>query len=591
MRSKVLFHLAAIATLALATGCAAKVCDTYPNLCDGAGGATSSSTSGSLTSTSSGTGGTGGSVPAGCVPTEGMPIGADCGVFVKSGATGDGGQATPLGSIAAGIGAVMDKPRVYVCGGDSFTGSITLASGVSIYGGLVCDGWIYGAANPRPTVTGTANAPGITVTSGAATSEIQSLNVVAVTATDPGASSVAIFAVSAKLELISVDLTAGDGAPGAPGQDGGAQANVAAGGGPGGNAMIGSTLPNGGLASSANACGDGATNGGKGGSGGLAANGSGTNGDGGDLNTAGNAGFGEVNAGWTCATGGTNGGGGPGLPGTDGMPGVGATITDFGTLDAAGYVNAVGGAGVNGTKGQGGGGGGGSKANTSTTNGAGGGGGGAGGCGGKNGTGGLGGGSSIGVVSFQSEITATSVNVSLGGGGAGGKGGDGQPGQGGGSAGAGGSLSGVTKAGCAGGVGGQGGNGGSAGGGRGGHAVGILYSGTAPGGSVAVAVPGAQEQAALAERTASMPEASAPSEPWRHSRTSRRRTFAFESPSRRPTRKGDSERPSRRLAFHVHPPSTTRANPRWDHLPSMSLPLAGRHLRCRRRVPRARRYR
>jgi hypothetical protein len=324
------------------------------------------------------------------------------------------------------------------------------------------------------------------VTAGADTSYLESVDLIAVAAKAPGASSVGLFADNAAVSLTNMDIVAGDGAAGAAGQDGGALMPDAPGGGAGG---VSPTNPNGGTASMPNVCSDGTSLGGKGGTGGMPANGVGSSGEGGDGGTGGDPGIGEAVGGWTCAVGGANGGVAPGAPGNSPMPGAGALTTDLGTLDASGYANATGHDGASGSRGQGAGGGGGSKANM-TLYGNGGGGGGAGGCGGKLGAGGGGGGSSLGIVSHAGTLTLASVKVSLGHGGAGGRGGNGQLGQKGGQGGGPGMGAGV-KNGCRGGDGGDGGNGSSGGGGRGGHAVGVLYSGAAPQGQAMIAVPGA----------------------------------------------------------------------------------------------------
>lgn len=443
-------------------------------------GGASSSSDGSTTSSQ----GTGGGPPAGCELAEGKAIGADCGVFVMAGASGDGSQTSPFGDIQQAIAAVAAAPRVYVCGGDTFEGSIDLPTGVSIFGGLACDGWTYAAANVRPQLQGEANIPTVTVSGGSGKSVIDSVDIEAATATTAGVSSIAVDAVSTTLDLRNCDLTSGAGADGAPGTDGGGQANPAPSGSAGQpGSAVGSLA--GGPKSADNVCPDGTTNGGRGGDGGPIMNNGGANGDGGDANTAFAGGFGETSMS-LC----TNGHGFPeaGATGTDSPFGDGAPATDFGTLSASAIQNASGNDGVNGTRGKGGGGGGGSKANT-TTHGAGGGSGGAGGCGGIKGTGGAGGGSSVGIASLHSSVSLENVGFTLGAGGAGGRGGNGQLGQPGGNSGAGG-MGGAVNDACSGGKGGRGGHGGSGGGGRGGHAIAIAYVGAPPRGTPIIATPG-----------------------------------------------------------------------------------------------------
>ncbi len=466
-----------ISTTLLGAGCYNLDICLSAHCVEGAGGTGSS---GSMTTSSTG-------IPTACALVEGQAIPADCGIFVKASATGSGTQASPVSDVVSAASSVKDKPRIYVCGGESFTGAVTLPSGVSVFGGLDCASWTYHAANPHPKLQGSANLPAVTITEGTQTSFLASIDIEAVDATTEGASSVAVLAANAMVDLEDVFLKAGNGKKGAAGMDGGAQPGVAPGGTLGGNA--GTAVPNGGAGAAMNTCDDGASSGGKGGDGGTAPSNGGLNGASGDAGSGANPGFGEVLGGWNCNQGGTNGGAATGTGGNDGTFGTGAPTTDFGTLSATSYINASGKDGQAGTRGQGGGGGGGSKA-TAALNGAGGGGGGTGGCGGHQGTGGGGGGSSIGVLAFHTTLTLTNVSISLGKGGDGGKGGNGQLGQGGGSKGGGGALgSGVKKA-CDGGDGGQGGNGGSAGGGRGGHAIGIAYAGAAPTGAPTIAAPG-----------------------------------------------------------------------------------------------------
>ena len=439
-------------------------------------------TSGTTTTASSSTG-----IAKECELVEGMPIGSDCGIFVKANATGgDGSQAKPFGEMHSAVAAAGAGSRIYVCGSDTFQGALSISSGVSILGGLDCATWSFGATSAHPKIQSTPDVPALTIASGAATTKLASVDFDAVAATTKGTSSVAIFADGAALDLQRVALTAGNGAPGADGTDAPAQATAAPGG---ANGAVGCAMPpSGGPSSATNTCDDGASNGGKGGDGGLKPSSSGGNGNSGDMGTGAAAGLGEVNVGWTCSVGGVNGGTNPGNPGTDGPFGAGAGVTELGTLSATGLQNAAGHDATKGTKGVGGGGGGGSKA-TAVCNGAGGGSGGAGGCGGKLGLGGLGGGSTIGLLSKGSTVTLSEVTVSLGQGGAGGKGGNGQLGQGGGAKGTGG-LGGTVNDACDGGKGGRGGHGGSAGGGRGGHAIALMYSGPAPTGMPSVAIAG-----------------------------------------------------------------------------------------------------
>ena len=128
----------------------------------GAGGNAGGSGGSGATGGNGGQGGEGGSViPSECNPTEGQPIGADCGVFVKAGSTGDGTQSNPFGTIAEATTNLGSATRIYVCGGDSFDGSVELAAGTVLVGALDCTSWTYAEANPRPSIQGDPDVPAL----------------------------------------------------------------------------------------------------------------------------------------------------------------------------------------------------------------------------------------------------------------------------------------------------------------------------------------------------------------------------------------------------------------------------------------------
>ncbi|MBK8942405.1 MAG: hypothetical protein IPM79_33610 [Polyangiaceae bacterium] len=75
-----------------------------------------------------GEGGEGGGIAADCTPSEGAAVGGSCGVFVQAGAAGgDGSQATPYGSLVEALQNEPSAARIYVCGGDTFEGSVEVA--------------------------------------------------------------------------------------------------------------------------------------------------------------------------------------------------------------------------------------------------------------------------------------------------------------------------------------------------------------------------------------------------------------------------------------------------------------------------------
>ncbi len=457
------------------TACDDSECEDQQQGCEeGASGASGGNNAGGnggsgATGGNGGQGGEGGSViPSECNPTEGATIGADCGVFVAAGANGSGTQASPFGTITQAAASLGDATRIYVCGSDTFPGSVTVSGGVSIFGGLSCDAWVYTSAQAHPKILGDEDVPALVI-SGAGSSRLKSLDVEAPDAVADGASSVAVVISEATVDADEMSIVANDGRDGAPPPAQEMQLMRAQKGGDG--AMENSPVANapGGM----NTCGAVNLSGGLGGEGGDHTAGVKNGGPGGD---------------------GDNGAGGVGRPGesstafcVNGDPGVGinapaasgAGASELGELSVDGISAADGEPGTDGANGTSGGGGGGAMANA-TINGAGGGGGGAGGCGGHGGTGGKGGGSSIGLVSIGASVSlGDAVILKVGSGGIGGDGAKGQIGQQGGLEGLRGPGSSLSD-GCLGGAGGKGGTAGNGGGGRGGHAIAIAYVGTKP---------------------------------------------------------------------------------------------------------------
>jgi hypothetical protein len=162
-----------------------------------------------------GEGGEGGGIAADCTPTEGAAVGGSCGVFVQAGAAGgDGSQATPYGSLVEALQNEPSAARIYVCGGDTFEGSVEVAAGTSLFGGFACEGWTYSAGGARPLILGDADVPAMRIT-GAGSSRVMSLDLEAPSAEAAGASSLGLLVSEATVELEAVAITAGDGAAGA----------------------------------------------------------------------------------------------------------------------------------------------------------------------------------------------------------------------------------------------------------------------------------------------------------------------------------------------------------------------------------------
>ncbi len=359
------------------------------------------------------------------------------GVFVSP--TGDdsadGTKAKPFKTIGKALGT--PRSRIVVCEGE-YAGSLEIARGVEMFGGITCD---WSKAGAKAKIVASTPAYGIKVSKVAAGVILADLDVVGLNAAAPSESSVGVFASeSAKVTLLRSRVEAGDGAD-APAKKDGAFAMAAQA--PKGGDAAGST---GGASASSGVCpGGGTSTGGKGGD-------SGFQGDDGSPRPPGGAKGGTTVDCSAVA--------GTGLPGTPGMDRAGAAAVA--SLVPTGLTGSKGQDGAAGSIGGGGGGGYG-------TMGAGG-AGGAGGCGGQGGFGGAAGGSSVGLLVFASEVSVEGTELVAKNAKPGGGGGAGQAGQMGGFSG---NRSGNA---CNGGSGAQGGNGGNAGGGAGGIAAGIVWS-------------------------------------------------------------------------------------------------------------------
>lgn len=431
---------------------------------------------GSCTTTGTSTD-TGTTFPAECMDFEiGDVVGESCGLFVDpeagSDAEGTGTKAKPFATVGAAVQKSGGDGAVYVCAGAEGatveeTGTLVVSGTVLIFGGFACGDWSH--TDVKPTILGPSDAVVVDVQPDAGFFA-RDVAITAQSAKTPGASSIAIFVEEgAGLELLTVDVTAGDGADGVAGETPSGTAKAGGDGQSGAEGcldMAGVVGGTGGVNQCAHMELSVDTDGGLGGTGTMtSAGGPG----GGGLPMGGPGGAGAVGAG-TCDD------GVQGPKGDVGASGAGATAN--GSVTKEGFAGASGDAGMPGGFGHGGGGGGGAKSCANGNAGPSGGGGGAGGCGGAPGGGGGAGGSSIGVAAYNlSSVVLAKVKITTGAGGKGGAGGDGQPGGAGGKGG--GPFRGVTTA-CDGGDGGNGGAGGPGGGGRGGHAIGVAYTGPLP---------------------------------------------------------------------------------------------------------------
>ena len=364
-----------------------------------------------------------------------------------------GTKASPKASIQSAITAAATQVppfNVYVAAG-SYSGTITLASGVGVYGDYNPVTW----ARPATGATTITGAPAAAA-DGATGVTLQLLTLHGTTSTS-AYGLLATNGAAVTLDDVTIDTDPGatgtSGSPGVNGGTGTAGANATGSAGAGSGAGAGG---NGGV--------------------GLANGAPGTQGYGTSEDRQGGSG----GTGGTAA-GPTGGAGGAGAPGPNGTPGFEVQ----GSFLANGYGP---GGGVTGSRGypgaQGGGGGGGRGQQVCTAkvctpySGGGGGGGGDGGTGGSGGGAGSGGGGSIGIYAYSSTITVTSDGVKItttngGNGGSGSSGGSGGPG---GTGGKGYSPT-IGGAGGPGGAGGYGGEGGYGSSGSGGPSIGIFDGG------------------------------------------------------------------------------------------------------------------
>lgn len=482
-------YLVALLTLSTATFSA----------CGGGGDETTLTTAStsSAQGAGSGQGGAGGGLPVGCDKSPNEDPAAligQCGIFVAETVGDDdfdGSAKAPVRTLGKAISTAMSsgKSRVYACRG-TYDEAIVVPPGMSLYGGLDCTDLAWAprgtGAMARTTVQGGDGQIPLRLKGGDAAAPItmDGFSIKAASATTDGGSSIAAIAEDkAVVSLSASELQAGDGAPGAPGEDADPQLPMTVQPGDANKGWDACEDPNTnyGGALLKNDCGDGGIS--IGGSGGDATKANGQSGQDGlpadpSMPGAGLGGAGGV----TCDIG-AGKKGAPGKHGDPGAPGAG-----MGMLSAEGWLGSNGTEGEKGKVAQGGGGGGGRQGNALCA-GPGGGAGGAGGCGGAAGKGGQAGGASIALISLNASITLSDVMLIAGLGGAGGDGGDAQLGGLGSPGSPGGASAAATPTGCPGGDGGNGGNGSSGGGAAGGHALGVAFIGAAPQGDFDATVP------------------------------------------------------------------------------------------------------
>lgn len=476
-------HEASPDTTALDTGDVVDSADSVSpdtSVADGVVPETSATDTGTVDSGSDAPGDAGDTAPT-CDSTK-SPIDDPCvltdslGVFVSSSLGNDsnsGTRASPMKTLTAAIAKAksLGKQRVYACG-ELFSETLTLSTGVHLFGALDCVGGWAPNLSTR-TLIRPATSPAVRAESLASEIRVDGFDFRVPDATATGASTYVVWATNSRVRFVRSKFQAGAGGVGAAGSSGAV-------GGSGGGATAGPPP---------SYCFTPSDTGGVPGGSGTSAGGYG---GGASCDTASTRnGRNAATTGSTCGKGGAAATSGSTLclPGNNGCPGSsgtdGAAGASFGTLATAGYSPTnVGGDGGLGAAG-GGGGGGGSGWNDTTgdpqLHGGFGGGGGGGGAAGQPATGGRGGGASIVSFSIGSLIFFESCDLRTGTGGRGGSGGSGGAGGGGGSAGVGGGSGyAAFLQGCDGGTGGDGGRGGHGGGGGGGPAVILAWRGVKP---------------------------------------------------------------------------------------------------------------
>lgn len=338
-----------------------------------------------------------------------------------------GTMALPVKTVAKAITLASAAHKDVYAALGTYNESVTLATGVGIYGGYDDANKWSRAMNNMTTIQATTSTA-IVGTALDTSLELQLLTVHAIADSTPGGSSYGVrIANSTNNAIVTVrgcTVVTADASSGVAGMNGAAGAN-------GGNATSGGNVLGQGGAGGTSTC---AANGGDGG---PAVRGSfsgnpGKDGSGPSPGIHGAAGL----AYGSCGIANTSGENAPdnATPGGASTNGTNAPAPPaIGAFDGAGtYAAVVAGGGTAGTSGSGGGGGGsgGGSSNicffccNDMTSGGGGGGGG-GGCAGTPGTGGSGGGASVGVVAIAAGVTIDRTTITVGRGGDGGRGGNG----------------------------------------------------------------------------------------------------------------------------------------------------------------------
>jgi hypothetical protein len=137
--------------------------------------------------------------------------------------TNDGTKAKPFKSITAAVAKVpaTGKRRIYICGAGPYAESVKLTTAVSLFGGFACGAWTY-SADPKPKVAPTERVYALHVDGVSAAVTISDLELVARDANTvaDGTSSIAAFVNGSTVTFRRAVLAAGVGADGAMGANG-----------------------------------------------------------------------------------------------------------------------------------------------------------------------------------------------------------------------------------------------------------------------------------------------------------------------------------------------------------------------------------
>jgi len=320
-----------------------------------------------------------------------------------------GSHGAPVSTLSKAIALAQTRSGVVFACAETFAESVTIPSGVELWGGVDCAaGWLH-VTGKKTTITPEPGAIPLRFMSGPKRSIVADVHAEATDAPLAGQSSIAALVnAGAVVEIIRSELVAGDGAAGARGGTETLPAKEGEAGAPGNDACTASTVPGG--EPIVNSCRGVTSIGAQGGYGSPTQAGSGANGQPEPVPNPLGQGLGGPGqmSGFDCDD------GAPGAWGANGDHGRGASGP--GSISEEGWLGVPGQDGGDGRPGQGGGGGGGSRAGAvfcgaAPQGGASGGGGGAGGCGGLGGKGGGYGGGSIGLLALSGAVTIRDTTI------------------------------------------------------------------------------------------------------------------------------------------------------------------------------------